>query len=67
MARAMANAMAAYIANPNNPEATKLKDAIGHRNAPKTSLKALCLSACGGSADKFCSFIFEKVASDDPW
>ena len=38
---AVANAMAALLANPNHPEAAKLKAVVSLRKAPKTSWKAL--------------------------
>ncbi|CAK0813891.1 unnamed protein product, partial [Prorocentrum cordatum] len=60
---AMVNAVSACMANPNNPEAQKIKDAIGLRNAPKTTLRELCLSSFGGSPDRFRAFMSDKAAS----
>ena len=62
---AMANAVAVCVANPQNPEAAKLKQAISMRNAPKTSLKELCLSTHGGGPDRFRAFMSDKAASTD--
>ena len=63
----MANTMAAILlADKDNEDAQRLRAAVSLRNAPKTSWKSLCLSSCGGGADKFRSFISEKAASDDP-
>ncbi|CAK0791283.1 unnamed protein product, partial [Prorocentrum cordatum] len=62
---AMVNAVSVCMANPNNPDAQKIKDAIGLRNAPKTTLRELCLSSFGGSPDRFRAFMSDKAAARD--
>ncbi len=62
---AMANAMAALLNNPDNPEARRLKTAVSMRNAPKIGWKKLCLASFGGSADRFRAFVSDKAASED--
>ncbi|CAK0899596.1 unnamed protein product, partial [Prorocentrum cordatum] len=62
---AIVNAASVCMANPNNPEAQKIKDAIGLRSAPKTTLRELCLSSFGGSPDRFRAFMSDKAAARD--
>jgi hypothetical protein len=61
----VAATMAAVFAHPGNAEAEKLKTAVSLRNAPKTSLKELCLLNHGGSPDKFRAFMMDKAADEN--
>ena len=62
---AVANTLTAWATNRDDPELTKLKDAVALKNAPKTSWKQLCLPSHGGGPDKFRSFMMERADDAD--